>query len=103
MMRDADAIFRAMGHKKQQRRRVGRPEQVAEQGGAVRISPLQVVDPYDERPRVREPSEQFAESHKATLPCLDRVCRCDGPHGRRDPRDARQDGKEPHQRPEVAW
>src|SRR5262249_2513925 len=58
-------LFAAITADEQERWGVGRTKNLAQERGAVQISPLQVVDEEDERVLVGEASEQLSESRES--------------------------------------
>jgi hypothetical protein len=50
-----------MSRHEQQGRGVRRTEEISEEGHAVRIAPVEIVDPHDERPPHGDPREQLAQ------------------------------------------
>ncbi len=97
------AVLTAVAAQQQQRRRVGRGQQVGQQGGTVRITPLQVVNVQDERLHGGEAAEQVAQGGEGPAAQLVRV----GHAGRLtvrgvgDCRDAPQHREQSHQRRRV--
>ncbi len=58
----------AEGQHREHGGRARRPKQLLEQDGAVRVGPLQVVDPDDERRRCRQPAQQLAQRRERPPP-----------------------------------
>ena len=66
-------FFAPVAADEEQRGRIGRAQETFEQGGAVDVAPLEVVDEEHEGPAVRHPHEQLAQRAERAPPQLERV------------------------------
>ncbi len=82
----------------QERRRGGRTQDVAEQGEAVGVGPLEVVDEDDDGTALGEAGEHVADRGEHSAPHLVRVGPLRGVARLGHPRDAAQGGKDLHER-----
>ncbi len=92
-------VFRAVRRHQQDWRRRGRPHHLHEEGGAVGVAPLNVVDEDDDRVPRREGPEKLAQGAERKLPEDLRVAGR-GLRERVDPRYAPEHGKEVRERPD---
>ena len=71
--RRAPRLLLAEADQQQHRRRVGRPRDLAHQGGAVHVPPLQVVDEQGDRRAVGEPAQELPQGGERAPPQLQRI------------------------------
>ena len=96
-------LFAAEAQDGQHGRRVRTPQQLIEQDDAVRVGPLQIVDPHHERLAAREPAQQIAQRIECPPPQAQRIDTLEmpillGSDGVQLP----QDGKHPRQRRDIS-
>ena len=96
-------ILAAMTGDEQERRRVRRTDQLGQQGRAVGVAPLHVVDPDHQRSAVRDAPEQLPERAEGAPPHFLGIRNLDGGRGHSGHRRGLPEhGKQPHQRVDVA-
>jgi hypothetical protein len=95
-------VLAAIGQDQEQRRRVGRAQEIDQQHAGVEVAPLHVVDDQDERVAGGHAGEQLAQRVQPAPPELVRVGRRDPLRRRLDHLGAAQDREEPRHRQDVA-
>ncbi len=71
-------ILRAITRDQEKARRVGRLQQIGEQGGAVGVPPVEIVDEQDQGRALRQAAEEFAQGCESALPQFLEVGDLDG-------------------------
>ena len=91
----------AVRHEQEQRRRVGRTEDLDEERRAVEVAPVRVVDEEDERLDLTQGREELAQRTEGALSQTPPVVLARLARRGRHARDALHDGEEAAQRPDV--
>ena len=96
-------ILAAITENEQEYRRVGRAQEIGQQGGAVLVSPLHIIDDQHERASIAEARQQFAQSGQRATTNLLRIRHLDGaPRDACDRIETAQDGEDARQRGQIA-